>query len=364
MTTDSSLNIGTFFQSTNEPARNPVSLTGQLTDQVVSEGISEYNVADGQFSHTDSSVPLNYEALLPSGAPLPDFIQFDQSTGTFQFDAEAARQAGVDSIQIQVVASDPDGNRTSSTFQVSFVNSEEREVSANGPTEQINASAEQSSENSQKNDDSSSSAPPPDNSSESSDQGNEPNSTQSSDNPIRLTGEIGDKRGSTGLLTFSISDAFEHTNPVESLLFKATLADGQELPDYVVFDTNTGEFLVDLEQARASGIESIKITVTATDSQGNTAESTFTIEVTAPTEDQLDQLDNLTGQTQAPQMNTATDSVIVDIVAIPNTNENWDGTENRSSIAEQLKLAGKFGYQQEKLTLTKALEKVYGAISG
>jgi len=33
-----------------------------------------------------------------------------------------------------------------------------------------------------------------------------------------------------------------------------------------------------------------------------------------------------------------------------------------SSLSENLKLAGQFGYQQEKITLTKALEKVFGAM--
>ena len=65
---------------------------------------------------------LRFTALLFNGDPLPYFVTFDPTTGTFLFDAAAAAESGVASLQIRVVAIDPDGNQVSDVFRVNFPN--------------------------------------------------------------------------------------------------------------------------------------------------------------------------------------------------------------------------------------------------
>ena len=54
---------------------NPVSLTGEVSDQFVTEGTYQLSVGDGEFKHTDPSEKLKYEGTLADGSPLPDFVQ-------------------------------------------------------------------------------------------------------------------------------------------------------------------------------------------------------------------------------------------------------------------------------------------------
>ena len=51
-----------------DPLLNPITLSGNLSDQTVTEGIMEFVISDGEFTHTEDT-PLEFEALLPSGQP-------------------------------------------------------------------------------------------------------------------------------------------------------------------------------------------------------------------------------------------------------------------------------------------------------
>ena len=106
------------------PPNSPVSLIAPLTDQQVTASDAEYDIFY-LFGHTDIDMPLWFTASLISGNLLPYYIQFDSETGIFKFDAAAAAEAGASSLQIRVIAVDPDGNQASGVFRVDFPNTDD-----------------------------------------------------------------------------------------------------------------------------------------------------------------------------------------------------------------------------------------------
>ncbi len=112
-----------FDGSDQTPSPSPVSLIAPLADQQVAAGGAQYDIWD-LFGHTDD-MPLWFTASLISGNLLPYYVQFDSETGIFQFDIDAAAEAGASSLQIRVIAVDPDGNQASGVFRVDFPNTEE-----------------------------------------------------------------------------------------------------------------------------------------------------------------------------------------------------------------------------------------------
>ena len=112
-----------FDGSDQFPPPSPVSLISPLTDQQVTAGGAQYDISD-LFGHTDD-MPLWFTASLISGNLLPYYVQFDSETGIFQFDIDAAAEVGANSLQIRVIAVDPDGNQASGVFRVDFPNIDE-----------------------------------------------------------------------------------------------------------------------------------------------------------------------------------------------------------------------------------------------
>ena len=351
--------VSTLFTSSSEVARNPVTLSGQLTDQTVTQGVYEYVVAS-QFSHTDSAAQLQFEASLPGGSPLPDYVAFDEATGTFQFDSEAALEAGVESIRIEVVARDSQGNGVSTSFQVSFLQQAETasEADAGQPTDNVVDSAISSAETTGAETQTSIDSERNAQQQEAVVSASGPSNPV--ENPVRLTGSIENQQASSGFLNFEVREAFIHTDPNEPLTLKARMANGDELPDFVSFESETGEFTVDVSKARAAGIESIEITVTATDRQGNSVESTFVVEIT---DDETASVTEINNEANAETNLAETDLLNSETLPpLEDMSVKAQEAPERSSLSENLKLAGQFGYQQEKITLTKALEKVFGAM--
>ena len=101
------------------PPTSPVSLIAPLTDQQVTATDAEYDIFY-LFGHTDIDMPLWFTASLISGNLLPYYVKFDSETGIFKFDIAAAAEAGASSLQIRVIAVDPDGNQASGVFRVDF----------------------------------------------------------------------------------------------------------------------------------------------------------------------------------------------------------------------------------------------------
>ena len=94
--------------------------------------------------------------------------------------------------------------------------------------------------------------------------------------------------GIEGIESFSLPEnAFQHTDPNETITVEVTLSDGSELPNYILFDLESGTFEVDGAEARKLEEEIIVIRVTARDSDGNSASSTFTIVVNQEANEEL-----------------------------------------------------------------------------
>jgi len=94
-------------------------------------------------------------------------------------------------------------------------------------------------------------------------------------NPISLAGELKDQFATNGILLYSISDKFKHTDPSVPLKFEAALPNGKALPAFVVFDGKTGEFKFNADLAKSQKVNSIVIRVVAEDNRGNQTSSSF-----------------------------------------------------------------------------------------
>jgi hypothetical protein len=70
--------------------------------------------------------------------------------------------------------------------------------------------------------------------------------------------------------------AFKHTDPSETIGVEATLPDGSPLPSWIIFDANEGVFTI---TAPNQDGRTVDIQVTARDTQGNEATSTFRVQI-------------------------------------------------------------------------------------
>ena len=119
-----------------------ISLSVQVQDRVISEGIQSFSIPANAFEHSNPGEQLNVRATLSDGSPLPDgMIQFDPSSGLFTINADVAREAGIESLDIRITATDSQGNEASTVFRVLFTEEEEVveevvEVDENGEVQQ------------------------------------------------------------------------------------------------------------------------------------------------------------------------------------------------------------------------------------
>ena len=85
------------------------------------------------------------------------------------------------------------------------------------------------------------------------------------------------------------SNTFVHTDPVALIRVEASLVDGSDLPEYIIFDPDTLSFEVDGEAAAAAGTDEITILLTGRDAAGNSAFGVFVINLRDLEEDTEDE---------------------------------------------------------------------------
>jgi len=91
------------------------SMTPPPPQEVVVEDITTFDLPPGTFQHTDISARLELEATLSDGRPLPDWLKFEPSNGSFI----AQPPKGVSGvIDIKVTAHDEMGNSDSVNFSI------------------------------------------------------------------------------------------------------------------------------------------------------------------------------------------------------------------------------------------------------
>ena len=114
---------------------NPVRLTVQLQDQVVTEGVYNFSLPGNAFEHSDPAQLIRMEAMLSDGSQLPDYIRFDNQNGAFMVDADAAIALGIESVDIRVVGRDLIGNEAGASFNITFAGTV---IAANDVVDQLN----------------------------------------------------------------------------------------------------------------------------------------------------------------------------------------------------------------------------------
>jgi len=98
------------FIKNNEPQLN-----GSVPNQEVNENADYiYQLESGLFTDLDYNDSINLIAELANGNPLPNWLNFDNSTGTFSGKAESPGE-----IEIKIKATDKGGKNASTTFVLS-----------------------------------------------------------------------------------------------------------------------------------------------------------------------------------------------------------------------------------------------------
>jgi hypothetical protein len=92
-----------------------LTVTNQIPEQYVDSGArTKFAIPSDAFAHSDPTEVLQLSAMQANGQPLPGWIRFDASSGTFQVDAPAG-YAG--ELRLMIRARDSKGNEVSSIFR-------------------------------------------------------------------------------------------------------------------------------------------------------------------------------------------------------------------------------------------------------
>jgi hypothetical protein len=323
------------FLSYWDPRLNPVSLAGELTDQFVTTGVLNYMAGD-KFTHTDNSVPLRYEAGLVGGKALPNFVKFNEKTGQFQFDADLAKSQGVKSILIRVAASDPRGNQVAASFETRFDKDNSHKIKALTPLD--NHVTERGL--------------------------------------LRLVAALEPQFIDKGIGQYNIEGNFEHSDADEQLRFTVTLGDGSPLPGFVRFDEKAQSFTFDAEQAHQKQVKNLIIKVTVKDAHNHSVNASFVVnfEKNAATAASISSADAKAVRTDVAGFANELTHEAADFMALiddlfasatqqlPESGDalsSNDAAHAKHSLAEQVRTAGFFGYQQNKTQLVADLGRLF-----
>ena len=214
-----------------------------IENQLVDEDASfEFVLPEDTFTDVDVDDSLTYTATLADGTPLPTWLNFNGETGTFS-GTPLNEDAGI--IGVMVTATDLEGATATDTFDLEVSNTNDAPTVTNSVTQQI-------------------------------------------DNMIPLLFGATTAEGNiivTEDQTFSYTlaaDTFTDVDVDDSLTYTAALADGTPLPDSMslTFDADTGDLVFsgtpDDNDVNAGSYD---ITITATDSTGETVSHTFNLQI-------------------------------------------------------------------------------------
>jgi VCBS repeat-containing protein len=175
-------------------------------------------VPAGSFTDVDTGDTLTYSASFANGNPLPAWLTFNAATATF---SGTPANGNVGTLSLKVTATDSSGATAASVFQVAVANVNDAPIVANG---------------------------------------------------------IANKSGAQGQpFSFTLpANTFIDIDAGDTLTYAATYASGKPLPAWLSFNAATGTF----SGTPANGdVGTLSLKVTATDSAGATASSTFQLAV-------------------------------------------------------------------------------------
>ncbi len=210
------------FNLTVANTNNAPTVVTSIPDTPAAEDTAfNFQIPASTFSDIDAGDILTYSATLAGGTPLPSWLTFDATAGTF---TGTPTQGDVGTISVQVTATDSAGASVSDTFNLTVANT--------------------------------------------------------NDAPALVT-PIPDRFAAqdtafTYLLPVS---TFSDVDAGDILTYSATLAGGTPLPSWLTFDATAGTFTGTPTQG---DVGTISVQVTATDSAGASASDIFNFTVTAP----------------------------------------------------------------------------------
>ncbi|PTA63327.1 hypothetical protein C9I36_15985, partial [Pectobacterium punjabense] len=197
----------------------PVVATPIPAQSVVQDGSLNFTVPAGTFTDPDVGDTLTLSATLANGSPLPSWITFNPTTGTF---SGTPVNADVGNLSIRVTATDGSNASVHTDFSLTITN--------------IN------------------------------------------DAPVVATPIPAQSIAQNGSLSFTVpSGTFTDPDVGDTLTLSATLADGSPLPSWITFNAATGTFSGTPGNA---DVGSLSIRVTATDSSNATVHTDFSLTVT------------------------------------------------------------------------------------
>lgn len=198
-------------------------LVAALADQGAAQGQPfSFSLPEATFADEDAGDLLAYTATLANGAPLPDWLIFDDATNTF---SGVPGNADVGMLNIRVTATDDEGAAVSDTFVLTVTNVNDAPQLVNPLTDQAVTAG----------------------------------------TLFSYVVPVG---------TFADADAGD------SLSLSAQLADGGALPGWLSFDAETGTFSGTFSGTpSASNVGVLDVEVIATDSAGATESDVFTLTV-------------------------------------------------------------------------------------
>ena len=186
--------------------------------------------------------------------------------------------------------------------------------------------------------------------------------------PAFISAHLTDQEVTDNTAQYDISDLFWHTNSDTTLTFAASLTNGDLLPYFVTFDSETGIFLFDADAAAESEATHLQIRVVAIDPDGNQASGVFRVNFTNE-DDSNDATREQPDPEGSPESDTDTRQDAMLIKSADSTGEvsdqaNTDVGFDRESLKEQVLRAGELGYQQGKLKLSMLLETLFKGFPG
>jgi Ca2+-binding RTX toxin-like protein len=196
----------------------PVASTGSLSTGGDEDASFSYTLPDGTFTDADAGDSMTLTATLADGSPLPGWLAFDAASGTF---SGTPTNGDVGTLQVRVTATDAGGLSATKDVSIAVSNVNDAPAVAAGLAD---ASA----------------------------------------------AEEGSFEYTVPANTFSDNDAGD------VLTLSATLANGDALPAWLQFDAASGTFS---GSPANSDVGELSIRVTATDSVGASASSTFSVSV-------------------------------------------------------------------------------------
>jgi Ca2+-binding RTX toxin-like protein len=207
------------FNAGSGPVNHAPDVTNAATDQPATEDSAfSYTLAADTFTDVDAGDSLTLSATLADGSALPSWLSFDAATRTF---SGTPANGDVGNLSIKVTATDSAGATAETSFAVTVANVND------APVATVPAADQPATEDS--------------------------------------------------AFSYTLApDTFTDVDAGDSLTLTATLADGTALPSWLSFDAATRTFSGTPANA---DVGNLSIKVTASDSAGATAETSFAVTV-------------------------------------------------------------------------------------